>query len=371
MDPDLKRRLLQRCQQLGLRPYEDTPRQPEGKRSRKGTRFAAEGGEAGASTSCSEPHDLQAAAMARSAHGARPFQLPECQEDRSPCAWGFRVSSEPPVPFGHSSGASGQSVLSLDFGLRKLGMLRRVVSAGGNNSEARSRHHTRTPAALSPARQLPAGPPASPPVDLGAGFESLRSLLLDAMEGISFLTYEVTALRDANARLRHEQKRDAELQAGAMAVLRSENNASPKDDVPPSGINSARPKARTPALTGASETCKLIVAPPSTRRRALFVTKLNPDTSCEDISSHLSSVGVEEVECRKLKTRYDSYASFHVSVAAKDFDKLSDPTVWPKSCLLKAFRGALREDLHHRGDVIATADALAPPRAQLCASVAQ
>ncbi|KAG0444350.1 hypothetical protein HPB47_013895 [Ixodes persulcatus] len=33
MDPDLKRRLLQRCQQLGLRPYEDTPRQLEGVRS--------------------------------------------------------------------------------------------------------------------------------------------------------------------------------------------------------------------------------------------------------------------------------------------------------------------------------------------------
>ncbi|KAG0417076.1 hypothetical protein HPB47_005907 [Ixodes persulcatus] len=29
----MKRRLLQRCQQLGLRPYEDTPRQPEGVRS--------------------------------------------------------------------------------------------------------------------------------------------------------------------------------------------------------------------------------------------------------------------------------------------------------------------------------------------------
>lgn len=286
------------------------------------------------------------------------------------------------------------------------------------NHASNAADFSRTPAALSPARQLPAGPPASPPVDLGAGFESLRSMLLDAMEGISFLTDEVAALRDENARLRHEQKRDAELQAGAMAVLRSEvrglrdalgqrrqpdapdrrrqpvdraaggslgkdtyaaalhsslpqasptkvvaatlfsdgqSNASPKDDVPISGINSARPKARTPALTGASDTCKLIVAPPSTRRRALFVTKLNPDTSCEDISSHLSSVGVEEVECRKLKTRYDSYASFHVSVAAKDFDKLSDPAVWPKSCLFKAFRGALREDLLHASEAAAAA----------------
>ncbi|KAG0432500.1 hypothetical protein HPB47_020782 [Ixodes persulcatus] len=62
MDPDLKRRLLQRCQQLGLRPYEDTPRQPEGVRSdRRETttreESAAEGGEEGASSSSSEPHD--------------------------------------------------------------------------------------------------------------------------------------------------------------------------------------------------------------------------------------------------------------------------------------------------------------------------
>ncbi|KAG0413037.1 hypothetical protein HPB47_009802 [Ixodes persulcatus] len=60
MDPDLKRRLLQRCQQLGLRPYEDTPHQPEGVRSdRRETtareESAAEGGEAGASTSSSKP----------------------------------------------------------------------------------------------------------------------------------------------------------------------------------------------------------------------------------------------------------------------------------------------------------------------------
>ncbi|KAM7281752.1 hypothetical protein ISCGN_002890 [Ixodes scapularis] len=218
------------------------------------------------------------------------------------------------------------------------------------------------------------------------------------MEGISFLTDEVAALR--NARLRHELKRDAELQAGAMALLRTEvrglrdtlgqrrqpdapdrrrqpvdrtageslgkdtyaavlhsslpqasptklvaaalpsdgqNNAPPNDDIPSSGINSARPKARTPALTGASETCKLIVAPPSTRRRALFVTKLNPDPSYEDITSHLSSVGVEEVECRKLKTRYDSYASFHVSVAAKDFEKLCVPPCGPNPASLRLF----------------------------------
>ncbi|KAG0415887.1 hypothetical protein HPB47_006938 [Ixodes persulcatus] len=67
-----------------------------------------------------------------------------------------------------------------------------------------------------------------------------------------------------------------------------------------------RSKARTAAFTGASETTKLCVASPSTSLRALFVTKLAPDTICEDVSSHLSSVGIDKVECRRLKTRKQS-----------------------------------------------------------------
>lgn len=114
----------------------------------------------------------------------------------------------------------------------------------------------------------------------------------------------------------------------------------------------ARPKARTTALTGASETCKLSVASPSTGRRALFVTKLAPETTCEDISSHLSSAGVENLKCRRLKTRYDSYSSFHVCVPSKDFGRLSDPGLWPKSCLYKPFRGSLRDELLHECELV-------------------
>ncbi|KAM7311713.1 hypothetical protein ISCGN_008620 [Ixodes scapularis] len=92
-------------------------------------------------------------------------------------------------------------------------------------------------------------------------------------------------------------------------------------------LGPTRPKARTPALTGASETSKLSVASPSMSRRALFVTKLAPDTTCENVSSHLSSAGLDTLECRRLKTRHDSYSSFHVSVAAEDFVRLADPAV--------------------------------------------
>ncbi|CAN7990985.1 unnamed protein product [Ixodes hexagonus] len=232
---------------------------------------------------------------------------------------------------------------------------------------------------------------------------SLRELLLDALEGISFLTDQVAALRDENAQLRRERTQDAQLQASAINSLRAElkvlrdaqyqkrvtiakaqpqgkphdtssyavvaysypptsvhSNAAPvlgeRQDAASPEVNlhhkptSTHRKARTAARTGASESCKLSVASPSKRRMALFVTKLAPETTCGDISSHLSSLCIEKLECRRLKTRHNTYSSFHVSVDAEDFDKLSDPAVWPKSCLFKPFRGTLREDLLHASE---------------------
>ncbi|CAN7977700.1 unnamed protein product, partial [Ixodes persulcatus] len=259
--------------------------------------------------------------------------------------------------------------------------------------------------------------------DLGLPGRLLHGLLLDALEGISFLTDQVASLGEENKRLRAETTRVSERQATLVCSLRDEvracraeivgwrraaGGAAPApsnvpalilrnggdapsahlltpppvrvllppglSEVPPAGNlprwGSARsssggppaslvarlepmlprPKARTAVLTRASETTKLCVASPSTSLRALFVTKLAPDTICEDVSSHLSSVGIDKVECRRLKTRFDTYASFHVAVAAEDFAKLADPAVWPKSCLFKPFRGTLRRDMLHASE---------------------
>ncbi|CAN8007377.1 unnamed protein product, partial [Ixodes pacificus] len=252
----------------------------------------------------------------------------------------------------------------------------------------------------------------------------LRSLLLDALEGISFLTEEVASLGEDNARLRREQRQQAELQAGSIACLRAEVrslrdalgkrarteaevqagpcggktfaaalrfppasalsaksagvpvNGTTKDDAlpgkpspmspqaPVSALvsvasdddplpvkhNPISPKTRIPAQAGASVACKLSVAPSPSRRRALFVTKLDPVTTSADIVGHLYSLDVENLKCHRLKTRYNTYASFHVSVAAEDFEKLSDPALWPKDCLFKPFRGALRQELLHSSE---------------------
>ncbi|KAG0420861.1 hypothetical protein HPB47_003226 [Ixodes persulcatus] len=285
---------------------------------------------------------------------------------------------------------------------------------------------------------------ASQEVDLGLPGRLLHGLLLDALEGISFLTDQVASLGEENKRLRAETTRVSERQATLVCSLRDEvracraeivgwrraaGGAAPApsnvpalilrnggdapsahlltpppvrvllppglSEVPPAGnlprwgsagsssggppaslgsvrdhrVNLTasqdgarggrvarlepmlpRPKARTAVLTRASETTKLCVASPSTSLRALFVTKLAPDTICDDVSSHLSSVGIDKVECRRLKTRFDTYASFHVAVAAEDFAKIADPAVWPKSCLFKPFRGTLRRDMLHASE---------------------
>ncbi|KAL1465894.1 hypothetical protein MTO96_043066 [Rhipicephalus appendiculatus] len=58
-----------------------------------------------------------------------------------------------------------------------------------------------TAACSLPPRGSPTGPPLAPSGDLGEEVAGLRRLLLDALEGISFLTDKVSQLREDNERL--------------------------------------------------------------------------------------------------------------------------------------------------------------------------
>ncbi|KAL1453517.1 hypothetical protein MTO96_043764 [Rhipicephalus appendiculatus] len=77
-----------------------------------------------------------------------------------------------------------------------------------------------TAACSLPPRGSPTGPPLVPLGDLGEEVAGLRRLLLDALEGISFLSDEVSQLREANERLRKEHSRVAEQQVRIVASLR-------------------------------------------------------------------------------------------------------------------------------------------------------
>ncbi|KAH6948213.1 hypothetical protein HPB50_023187 [Hyalomma asiaticum] len=68
----------------------------------------------------------------------------------------------------------------------------------------------------------PTGPPLAPSCDLVGEVAGLRRLLPDALEGISFLSDEVSQLREDNERLRKEHSRVPEQQVRIVASLRGE-----------------------------------------------------------------------------------------------------------------------------------------------------
>jgi hypothetical protein len=48
--------------------------------------------------------------------------------------------------------------------------------------------------------------------------------------------------------------------------------------------------------------------------------------------------------CTRLRTKYNSYASFHVSVPEDDFQLINNTEVWPNGCLIAPFYGRLNPD---------------------------
>lgn len=232
------------------------------------------------------------------------------------------------------------------------------------------------------------------PGDLGRQLGKMKDLLVSAVEGISFLTDEVSQLREENSRLRKETTRATEAQTAVIASLQSEVRAlreelrqrgtpwkhpalfdppaaqgslsattasSPKDQTSPSSfsdgasawtpprpdrLNKRQPRNRPlDASVGANENSELLTVPRQPPKKALFVSRLHPDTSVSTVTKLVMEVcKSESVVCTRLKTKYPSYASFHVAVSDECFALVNKSSVWPSGCLFRQFDGILRED---------------------------
>ncbi|KAG0434473.1 hypothetical protein HPB47_019085 [Ixodes persulcatus] len=105
------------------------------------------------------------------------------------------------------------------------------------------------------------------------------------------------------------------------------------------------PRRRVKASAGSAKESMLHVVAKPPRKKALFVSRLHPETTCEEVSEIVGSVlDSQGFECTKLASRYDTYSSFHVSVNDEDFEKLVCPDLWPEGCLFRPFLGRLRLD---------------------------
>lgn len=111
------------------------------------------------------------------------------------------------------------------------------------------------------------------------------------------------------------------------------------------GFQQVLQRRRTTASVGSCKASKLRVVAKPPRKKALFVSRLHPDTSCDDLGEIVSSVlESSDFSCTKLPSRFDTYASFHVSVHEDDFEKIACPELWPAGCLFRPFFGRLRVD---------------------------
>ena len=78
------------------------------------------------------------------------------------------------------------------------------------------------------------------------------------------------------------------------------------------------------------------------KKRALFVTRFDPLVTSEDVEEIVKEQNIS-VKCTKLRTKYDSYSSFHVEVTESDFQTISNPNVWPNGIMIGPFYGKLRD----------------------------
>ena len=84
----------------------------------------------------------------------------------------------------------------------------------------------------------------------------------------------------------------------------------------------------------------------------LFISRLSPDTNCDSMSDYVSEMMTEalgstiprdRVTCEKLRTRFDTYASFCITVVADETMKdaviklLMSSDAWPEGVLVRRF----------------------------------
>jgi hypothetical protein len=98
-------------------------------------------------------------------------------------------------------------------------------------------------------------------------------------------------------------------------------------------------------MHGVRNSSSLPVVSKRPKTKALFVSRFSPEVSASDVENSLKEqLKLSLVVCTKLKTRYNSYASFHMSVTGDDFPLIHNTGVWPEGCLIAPFYGRLNPD---------------------------
>jgi hypothetical protein len=95
--------------------------------------------------------------------------------------------------------------------------------------------------------------------------------------------------------------------------------------------------------------------------RLFFVWHLSREVSALDVEKSLKEqLSLKKLVCTRLKTKYNTYPSFHVSVIEDDFPLINKIGVWSTGCLIAAFYGKLTSDQVYSSSAPVTGETATP-----------
>ena len=103
-----------------------------------------------------------------------------------------------------------------------------------------------------------------------------------------------------------------------------------------------RRKGRQSNMATGRKTGSEFAAIPKVKKCAIFVSRLSPNITQVKLKEYVGQI-IDDKNCavEKLKTRFETYASFHVTCDDKYRAKLLDPEVWETGILVRPFYGVL------------------------------
>ena len=106
----------------------------------------------------------------------------------------------------------------------------------------------------------------------------------------------------------------------------------------------SKKKRRQMTICKGNATAALQPAPKRIPKRSIFITRLAQETSVQDLDEYLKTVLQVTAESTRLKTKYNTYSSFHISLNEVDLEKTLNPDAWPEGILISPFLGKLKKD---------------------------
>ncbi|KDR11797.1 hypothetical protein L798_14176 [Zootermopsis nevadensis] len=107
---------------------------------------------------------------------------------------------------------------------------------------------------------------------------------------------------------------------------------------PSSGTPSANTIRQRRQPLGVRNSASVPIVSKSERSKALFVSRFSPEVTAADVDKPLKEqLSLKRLVCNRLKTKFNSYASFHISFDEEDFPLINNTGVLPNGCLVAPF----------------------------------